>query len=411
MRLPGTATPKSLAALLGGRATFRGTLLLANLALLVAWGPADYAGYAQAMGGLAFLTPLVATGIEKCALKLIPRLHYTVPALIGVFVALAGLLAAVALAVLAGMLALGHHGPWPVAVLAGLTAICLGLNQVLVGLARAIGRPAQDVANHLVLSAAMGCWAVAALALGATPVLFLALYAGTLTVLNLVLLAGLRPSFGGLRRRTLLRAATGNSLRMAVPDLAGGLTMSLMFLALSVAGAKDESTGLYMAATASSLVLNAFSYLLRILQPDVSRSLHQKDLTVAYNRLSRWLRLLLLAGTPYVLAALAAALAGLRPYGGVGVVILYFAVVPVVFAVGSANYLMENATREALTATAAGAALSLVVAGALAFLVVPWAGALGAVALLAVGELVHAVAILHWLRPRREPSRECEHAR
>ncbi|MEV0615147.1 hypothetical protein AB0I81_17620 [Nonomuraea sp. NPDC050404] len=400
MRRPSAATVKRLAALVGGRAAFRATLLLANLALLAAWGQPEYAGYAQAMGSAAVLSAIAATGIEKCALKLIPRLRHTVPMLVGIFVTLAGALLVVALAVLGGMLALGSGGPWPLVTLAGLSSICLGLNQVLLGLARAIGKPGRDVANHLVLSAALACWTGAALLLGITPVTFLALYAGTLAVLNLALLAGMRPDFGGLRRGTLTRVAVGTSLRMAVPDLAGGLTMSLMFLALSVAGAQAESTGLYMAATASSILLNAFSYLLRILQPEVSRALHQRDLSTAYERMSHWLRLLMLAGTPYVLVALAVTLAMLRPYGDVGVVILYVACVPVIFAVGSANYLMENATRQALNATAAGAAVALAVVGALALVVVPWTGALGAVALIAFGELIHAGAILRWLRPR-----------
>ncbi|MEV1176384.1 hypothetical protein [Nonomuraea sp. NPDC049784] len=400
MKRPAPATVRRLAALVGGRAAFRGTLLLANLALLAAWGSAGYAGYAQAMGGAAVLALIASTGIEKCALKLIPRLRYTVPALVGVFVALAGLLLVVSLAVLGGMLALGHNGPWPLAALAGLSQIGVGLNQVLVGLTRAIGKPARDVANHLVLSAALACWTAAALTLEITPATFLSLYVGTLAVLDLALLAGLRPDFRGLRRRTLKRAAVGTSLRMAVPDLAGGMSISLMFLALSVAGAQAESTGLYMAGTASSTLLNAFSYLLRILQPDVSRALYQRDLTAAYKRLSRWLRVLMLTGTPYVLGVLALALTVLRPYGDVGVVILYIACVPVIFAVGSANYLMENATRQALHATAVGAALSLAVIGALAFVVVPWAGALGAVVLIAFGELIHAGAMLRWLRPR-----------
>ncbi|MEV0237422.1 hypothetical protein [Nonomuraea sp. NPDC050786] len=411
MKLPAPASTRRLAALVGGRAAFRGTLLLANVTLLAAWGSPVYAGYAQAMGGAAVLALIASTGIEKCALKLIPRLRYTVPALVGVFVALAGLLLVAALAVLGGMLALGRNGPWPLAALAGLSQIGVGLNQVLVGLTRAIGKPARDVANHLVLSAALAGCTVAALVLKITPVTFLALYSGTVALLSLALLAGLRPDFRGLRRRTLKRAAIGTSLRMAVPDLAGGMTMSLMFLALSVAGAQAESTGLYMASTASSTLLNAFSYLLRILQPDVSRALHQRDLTAAYRRLSRWLRLLMLTGTPYVLGVLVVALTVLRPHGDAGVVILYIACVPVIFAVGSANYVMENATREALHATAVGAALSLAVIGVLAFVVVPWAGAFGAVILIAFGELIHAGAILRWLGPHSRQLTGVEHAR
>ncbi|WP_248962651.1 hypothetical protein [Sphaerisporangium perillae] len=397
--------PKLMAALVGGRAAFRGTTLLVNIALLAAWGSAGYSEYAQAMGAATFLTPLASIGIEKCALKLIPRVRHTGPLLVGIYVALAGALLLVALAVLAAVLFFRQDGPGPPAALAGLYAIFLGGNQVLVGLCRAVGRPGRDVANHLVLAAALACWTGVAV-LYAAPMVFLALCVATLAVLNAVLLAGLRPRFGGLRRRTLVRAAVGTSLLMAVPDVVGGLSTSLLFLALSVSGADAESSGLYMAFVASSTFLNAFGYLLRIVQPDVSRALHQRDLTGVHDRLARWLRLLMLTGTPYLLVVLGAALLSLRPLGGVGVVILYAACVPIIFAMGSANYLMENATPEALAATATGAAISLVAVGALAFLVVPWAGALGAVAVLAAGELVHAAAVLRWLGPRRALSHQ-----
>ncbi|MBT2229252.1 hypothetical protein [Nonomuraea sp. NEAU-A123] len=395
------AAPRQLMVLLGGRAAFRGTLLLANVVLLAVWSSGDYAGYAQAMGGAAFLTPLASIGIEKCALKLIPRARHTVGLLVGVFVALAGLLLAVAVAVLAGVLLFGHNGPWALAGLAGLYAISVGGNQVLVGLSRAIGKPGRDVANHLILATGLACSTGAAATGHASPVVFLALWLTTVSVLNVALLAGLRPSFAGLRRRVLVRVAVGTSLLMAIPDVVAGVSMSLLFVTLSVAGAQAESTGLYMASIASGTLLNAFGYLLRVLQPGVSQALNQRDLTAAYDRLSRWLRLLLLAGTPYVAAVSCLAPLLLRPLGGLGVVILYVACVPVIFAVGSASYVMENATPLALRATAVGAVVSLLAVVALAAIVVPWAGALGAVGVLATGALVHAAVLLRWLRPRR----------
>ncbi|MEU7740669.1 hypothetical protein [Nonomuraea sp. NPDC049158] len=395
------AAPRQLMVLLGGRAAFRGTLLLANVVLLAVWSSGDYAGYAQAMGGAAFLTPLASIGIEKCALKLIPRARHTVGLLVGVFVALAGLLLVVAIAVLAGVLLFGHNGPWLLAGLAGLYAIGIGGNQVLVGLSRAIGRPGRDVANHLVLATGLACWTGAAATGHASPTVFLALCLTNVSVLNVVLLAGLRPSFAGLRRRVLVRVAVGTSLLMAIPDVVAGVSMSLLFVTLSVSGAQAESTGLYMASVASGTLLNAFAYLLRVLQPGVSQALHQRDLSAAYERLSRWLRLLLLAGIPYVAAVSCVAPLLLRPLGGLGVVVLYVACVPIIFAVGSASYLMENATPLALRVTAVGAVVSLAAVVMLAAVVVPWAGALGAVGVLAVGALVHAAVLLRWLRPRR----------
>ncbi|MFD0883971.1 hypothetical protein ACFQ08_05295, partial [Streptosporangium algeriense] len=290
--------------LLGGRAAFRGTVLLSNLVLLAVWGANEYEGYAQSMGSMMFLAPLASVGIEKCALKLIPRLRHTVASLVGVFVTLCALLLAVALAVLAATVALGHSGHWATAGLAGLYAICVGLTQVMVGLSRALDKPKRDVAAHLTLCAALACWTGVAVVFKISPVTFLALTVATMAAVNVVLLVMLRPRFAGLRRRTVRRAAVRTSLLMAIPDLVGGLSMSLLFVALSVTGARAESTGLYMASVASALLLNAFSYLLRVLQPDVSRSLNQRDLTATYDRLARWLRLLVLAGVLYVPAVL-----------------------------------------------------------------------------------------------------------
>jgi hypothetical protein len=104
---------------------------------------------------------------------------------------------------------------------------------------------------------------------------------------------------------------------------------------------------------------------------------------------------------PYLSIALGVALLLFRDMGGPGVLILYAACVPILFLMGSVNYLMENATPEALRATAHGAAVSLAAMGALAFAIVPWAGALGAVTVLGCGEIVHAAIVLRWLIPRR----------
>ncbi|MFI6508699.1 hypothetical protein ACIBCT_13935 [Streptosporangium sp. NPDC050855] len=396
--------PKVMASLVGARMGYRGTVVLANVALAGAWGPTGYAGYAAAMGGAAFLLPIASLGIEKCALKLVPRARRTVDRLIGIFVALAAVLLLASLAVLAVLL-LGRDDPL-LPGLAGLWAICAGGNQVLVGLSRAVDRPGRDVANHLVLAAVLAGLTVAAVT-GTPPTTFLALYTLTLIVLNAALLAGLRPDFTGLRRRTLVRVSVGTSALMAVADVVGGVSVSLLFLALSVTGAEDESGGLYLAVIVSSVLLNAFAYLLRILQPQVSRELHQRDLTSMLGTLARWLRLLVLAGVPYLALTLGASLLLLRDLGGPGVLVLYAACVPILFAMGSVNYLMENATPRTLRTTAYGAAVSLVAMGALAFAVVPWAGALGAVTVLGCGELVHAAVVLRRLplgRSRRRPT-------
>jgi hypothetical protein len=401
---PRLVTPRQLVALLGGRAAFRATVLLANAVLLAAWGATRYSGYAQAMGAVAFLTPLASIGIEKCALKLVPRARYTAGLLVGVLVALAGALFLITLVVLGSLLVLRRHGSVEIAALAGVYAICLGGNQVLVGLSRAVGRPGWDAANYFVLASALACWTGLA-ALCRSVVLFLALSGLTLAALNVVLLIRLRPGFGGLRRPVLVRGTVGTSVLMAIPDIAGGLTTSLLFLALSVTGAHGE-TGLYMAFLCSGIFLNAFAYLLRIAQPDISVALNEREAAAVFQPLSKWLRRLVLGGAVYLAVGFVASLWLLRPLGALGVVVLFALCSPIIFATGSANYVMENAAPRALAVTSAGAAIALAAVGAVVFLVVPWAGALGAVAVLAGGELVHAAVILRWLGPRRAEARQ-----
>src|SRR4051794_38221726 len=96
------------AALVGGRATFRSTLLIVNVVLLAGWGSTTYSDYAQAMGGATFLTPIASVGIEKCALKLIPRVRHVIGLLVDIYVTLAGLLLLTAMVILAAVLLIGQ---------------------------------------------------------------------------------------------------------------------------------------------------------------------------------------------------------------------------------------------------------------------------------------------------------------
>lgn len=131
-------TLRSLASLLAGRTAFRLALLGANAALLASWGEAGYEPYAAAMGTAQVLTTLTALGIEKSALKLVPRATRTGPQLITVLLLSALLLTGAAVVWLGCAALFARSGDAVVlGLLAGLYAALLGLNTVLVGLCRA----------------------------------------------------------------------------------------------------------------------------------------------------------------------------------------------------------------------------------------------------------------------------------
>ncbi len=56
-----------VAVLLGGRAAFRGALVLSAPLLLALWGAAAFAPFAVAVGTTLVLSPLVGSGAEKSA--------------------------------------------------------------------------------------------------------------------------------------------------------------------------------------------------------------------------------------------------------------------------------------------------------------------------------------------------------
>ncbi len=105
------------------------------------------------MGTAQVLTTLTALGIEKSALKLVPRATRTGPQLITVLLLSALLLTGAAVVWLGCAALFARSGDAVVlGLLAGLYAALLGLNTVLVGLCRALDRNRADVLNFAALS-------------------------------------------------------------------------------------------------------------------------------------------------------------------------------------------------------------------------------------------------------------------
>jgi hypothetical protein len=399
----GLVGARLLVSLMAGRGGYRAATLLANVALLAVWGRAAFDGYALVMGSFTAVLYITTFGVEKSALKLLPRVHRVRGELTAVFVALSAL---PGLACLAGILGWGlRAGRPPMWFLAGALAVGLGLNQVLVGLHRALGRPWRDVANHGILVVAVAAAVGGAVFLDLGPAGVLTIMVAAVAALDLALLPGLAARPRGLRRPALLRPAAGTAVLMAAAEIAAAATVSAVFLLLDREGLDAQSGPLYLTITASALFMNAFGYLLRIVQPHVSVALHRSRAErPVHRRTAGWLRLIAGAGVPYLAAVTAGAALWQRHSGPAGqtaaLALLYLACIPLLFALGSVNFLLENGDRGTLRRTAAGSMAGLAGAVLVALGLVPWLGAAGAIAAMAAGDIVHAAVLLAVL-PRR----------
>ncbi|MFJ9640061.1 hypothetical protein [Streptomyces sp. NPDC101178] len=399
-------TARSLASLLAGRTAFRLALLGANAVLLASWGEAGYEPYAAAMGTAQVLTTLTTLGIEKSALKLVPRALRTGPQLITVLLAAALLLAGAAVLWLAGTALFvrpGGGSTVALGLLAGLYAALLGLNTVLVGLCRALDRNRADVLNFAALSLVIAAGAGGAGLLGWGPVAFTGWILGGTALLNLAQLPALYRATGRPVRGGVVRPVMTTSALMACGDIAASGTVSVLFVLLGASRHHEQTGHLYLMILASSVLLNGFGYLLRLFQPHVSLTLRSVDPASLDRRVVR--RLLPVAAVGAVWSAGSLWLAWSAQQSGlvappVAVLLLYVLGVPLVFTVGSLNYLLENATPHTLRATAVSALGGLLCAVLSGLVLVPALGALGAVTALTAGEVAHAVLARLLLRSR-----------
>jgi hypothetical protein len=409
--------PGLLVSLVAGRGAFRAALLGSSVALLPLWGQSTFAGYASAMGRFVFVVPLVNFGVEKTALKLVPRAGATRRPLT------AALLAAGCFIVVPFLLwlALAAARGWvsQLVTMAGLLAASLGLNQVLVALHRALGRPRHDARNFFTLGVATaGATALVPL-LGLQPVGFVTVLLAVTVALNLVLLRGLRaPWRERLRARRVLGPFLVSTMAfMGVADVSRGVSFSVLFLILGSTRFAPEIALLYVTATAADILLGVVEYVLRVFQPQVALALARRG--QAARRWARQLSLSLVAGG---VAWLAVAFAAARQLDHAlaevpaappwtAVVVLFAACLPLFVAKAVANFLLENLDMGALRLAAAASVAGTLSVALLGLAAAPRLGALGAVAALAGGEIGNGLFVLTRLRgtgaaaPRRPEAR------
>ena len=405
--------PGLLLWLVAGRGAWRVALNLANVGLLAAWGASVFAGYASAVGRTVALVPLVSCGVEKAALKLLPRARAARPLLVAALLAIGCLLALPFLAWVVAAALWHRSGTEPLQLAVVPLQALLGLNLVLVALARALGRPRQDPLNFLALAATLLLLTALALGFGLPPMVVVLAELAAVAALDLALLRALpvAPRFAGLpRRRRLLGGLLRTMALIGAYDLAVGASASLVFFALGASRFRGESGLLLLVISLWSLLFNGFAYLLRVFQPQLSVALSRAGGVDGRRHALRLARLAAAAVAGWAGLLAAAALLG----GGLPAVLrelplpLAAALVllprlPVVALAGGATWLLENGDRGSLRLAATAAAGGLVGVALLAAALVPRLGASGAVLALSGFEVLQVAVLLVGLSGARRP--------
>ncbi|MET7459965.1 hypothetical protein [Nonomuraea sp. NPDC005501] len=380
--------PRRLLTLLGGRATFRLLLYGSAGVLVAAWSREDFNAYAAAVGAVGWLCMVVQSGPEKAALTLIPRARRTRDHITGMLRAVVarGPLPFTAAAV-AGLV-LAPHSTVTIYLLAVAYYVSLGCGMLGVALHRALGRYTRDTAHFSLLGLGMIGMAGLAFTSHLRPAGYLAGLLVLVTVLNLALLRGLpagardRPEArtAGPPRRTLRGIVAGTVMLMGAVDVMGNAMVGTLFVELSLTSHADQSGDFYMMILVWGFATSVIYTLQRIYQPRLalrtgsSGAGQVRELARRVALLSVWIggAWLVVAGT-----ALAGGLAGTRSLVALGG--LLASLLPVNALAGFAVFLLENTGKAGLRACAKAVVMSWAVVAVLGALVIPFAGAAGAV--------------------------------
>jgi hypothetical protein len=403
-----------LVSLLAGRGAWRVALNLSNLGLLAVWGPALFAQYAGVVGRSVVLVPLVSCGVEKAALKLLPRARLARPLLVAGFLVIGCLLAAPFLVWVLAALAARQPGFGAFQVAVVCQQAVLGLNFVLVSLQRALGRPRSDVVNFATLAAALVAITGLAWVAGLQPLGVATAELVVIAALDIALLRSLpvTPRVRRLRRRThLLRGLLRTMALIGAYDLAAGAALSLVFVVLGATRFRGDAGWLLVITALWSLAFNAFTFLLRVFQPQVSVALGRAGSVAGRRHALRLARLAGLGVLAWLALAGGTALAldgEVLPWlRGLPLPVLAAAVLlprlPLLALAGGASYVLENSDAASLRLAATAAATALAGVLALALLLVPRAGAPGAILALSSFEVFQVTALLAGLSVARRP--------
>jgi hypothetical protein len=399
----------TLAVLLAGRTSYRLIQVAATALLLPAWGAQRYGGYAAAVASLSWLTALALTGPEKTLLKLLPRAPRTGRLVVEAALAVLWWLPLPVAAAFAIALVLGASGA--VAIYLGVAAMLLttGCTLLLIALHRATGRPGADARAFLVMSVAQVAMLAAATSGRLSPVGYVTASIATQSLLNVVLSATLgRPSWRIHERRGLLRGVAWSALLMGGAEVAGYLSVAVLFAFLAASVWADQLGPLFATHVVWSAGVNLLIYVLRVFAPLTSLRLVGSAGRLGRGRAAR----VAAAAAAYDagwIALVAVLLArGLDlPTSTYGQVLVFgtllVSLTPGVAALVWAGYIWENTDARAARVTGGAAVAGVVVGAATGLVAVPAFGGIGVVAALAVVNLVQA-AVLARVGWRRRPT-------
>lgn len=384
--------PRRLLTLLSGRAAFRLLLYGSAGVLVAAWNQADFNTYAAAVGAAGWLAMVVQSGPEKAALTLLPRARRTRAQLAGL---LRGIVAYVplpftAVAVLA--LAFAPRSAVTVYLLAIAYYVGLGCGMLGVAVHRALGGYTRDTVHFWLLGLGMIGMAGLAFTAGVAPAGYLAGLVALVTALNLALVRGLPR--GERPHPAARRLLAGTVTLMGAADVMANAMVGTLFVELALTSYAGQSGDLYLMILGWGFVTSVIYTLQRFYQPRLALLMASPDSgggrAVARRvvDLAVWISALWLVAAGIVLAG---GLAGTRSVLALG--LLLATLLPANALASFGVFVLENSGRAGLRDSARAAVLAWAVVAALGALVIPLAGAAGAVYALGAQGLVLGLAL------------------
>jgi hypothetical protein len=367
---------RTVAMLVAGRGAARLAQYGAGIALLAIWGPTEFARYAAATGVALWLFSLSASGVERAALISVdgPR-REALFAWFALFPFAVTILAYAATAAFAPPGVAGYAAGF--AFMSG-----TGSATVLVGLFRLRGRPGADATAFLALSAGYA-GAVLLAAFGrATVDGVLGALVALVVVINLALLAALRPTIhSGLGWPEVGRGAR-TVLLLAAGDVLSGAAVSVVYAQLAARAPAEQSSVMYVCLLVSTALGIVSNYILRLWQPNILAWLARAP-EAARVRIRQCVTAATVIGAATTLAATVAVLA----WGAAtaATVVALTAEIVTFVAMASGAFLVESLDDRARLRSAASALVGLGVVAVVGWVLAPVGGAAGTLVALAAG--------------------------
>ena len=266
----------TLLSLLAGRGAFRLAFQAANLSLLAVWGSAVFGPYAAALGTMVWLV-FVGSAVEKAVLKTMPRARLARADLARAGLVLAAVPLVVTLAALLPATVLAPGSRTVLYLLAATWNTATGLLFLLAALHRLDGRPVGDSRTFFVLGLCIAASLAAGWSFGFGPNRQLAMMDAVALALLVTTTRGLPGPWRAVRRlprrRAVVRILARTTWLLGVYDLAAAVSVSMLYLVLTLTGRGAQADLLFLALLGSGVAGSLLLYLLRVAAPGASARL------------------------------------------------------------------------------------------------------------------------------------------